>query len=143
MSKSEERILLNRREALLYSATAGLSAAFWKSALASDSIKTAAHQEPGNCSTPRSAVANTQYGKVRGYLDGGVLTFKGIPYGQDTSGANRWLPAKLGRTWTARGRRKPACQCTGRLPDVVPVGTGLAAGRLAGPDPPVPARGGP
>src|ERR1035441_5490670 len=99
MSKSEERILLNRREALLYSATAGLSAAFWKSALASDSIKTAAHQEPGNCSTPRTAVANTQYGKVRGFLDGGVLTFKGIPYGQDTGGANRWLPAKAPKPW--------------------------------------------
>jgi len=49
------------------------------SALASDSTKTAAHQEPGNCSTPRPAIAKTQYGKVRGFGDGGVLTFKRIP----------------------------------------------------------------
>jgi para-nitrobenzyl esterase len=42
----------------------------------------------------------TQYGKVRGYVDGGVYTFKGIPYGQDTGGANRWLPAKPPKRWT-------------------------------------------
>ena len=66
---------------------------------ASDSTKIAAHQEPGGCSTPRSAVAKTQYGKVRGFVDGGVLTFKGIPYGQNTAGENRWLPAKAPKAW--------------------------------------------
>ncbi len=96
MAKS---IVMNRREALLLSATAGLSLATGRSALASDSIKTGAHQEPGNCSTPRSAVANTQYGKVRGFLDGGVLTFKGVPYGQTTAAENRWLPAKPPTLW--------------------------------------------
>ena len=96
MSKS---ILMNRRQALLLSATAGLSIATGRPALASDSIKTGAHQEPGNCSTPRSAVANTQYGKVRGFLDGGVFTFKGVPYGQTTAGENRWLPASRPTPW--------------------------------------------
>ena len=57
-------------------------------------------QQPGHCSTPAAAVATTQYGKVRGYLDGGVLTFKGIPYGQNTGGENRWLPAKPPTPWT-------------------------------------------
>jgi len=100
MSNSENRILLNRREALLMSATAGLGLAMSKQAVASDSVKTGVHQqEPGNCSTPRSAVANTQYGKVRGYVDGGVLTFKGVPYGQNTAGENRWLPAKPPIPW--------------------------------------------
>ena len=87
---------INRRQALLVPASVGMAAA---SAEASDSIKTAAHQGPGNCSTPRAAVANTQYGKVRGYLDGGVFTFKGIPYGQNTGGENRWLPAKPPQPW--------------------------------------------
>jgi para-nitrobenzyl esterase len=64
-----------------------------------DSTKTAAHQEPGNCTTPKSAVAKTQYGKVRGFLDGGVFTFKGVPYGQNTGGENRWLPAKAPKPW--------------------------------------------
>ena len=94
MSDSKNYAPMNRRQALLLPATAGLGAALAQTAKASDSTKTAAHQEPGNCSTPRTAVANTQYGKVRGFLDGGVLTFKGIPYGQDTGGENRWLPAK-------------------------------------------------
>jgi len=94
MSESSTRIVLTRREALLLSASAGVTTAVGKSAFASDSIKTAAHQEPGRVSTPRSAIAKTQYGKVRGFVDGGVLTFKGVPYGQTTAGANRWLPAK-------------------------------------------------
>jgi para-nitrobenzyl esterase len=90
---------LTRREALLLSATAGIGAVAGQSALASDSIKSAAHQEPGNVSTPHSAIAKTQYGKVRGFLDGGVLTFKGVPYGATTAGANRWLPAKSPAPW--------------------------------------------
>ncbi|HUZ93893.1 MAG TPA: carboxylesterase family protein [Edaphobacter sp.] len=100
MSESSNRTILTRREALLLSATAGVSLAAGRSAFASDSIKTAAHQEPGNCSTPRSAVAKTQYGKVRGFVDGGVFTFKGVPYGQTTADANRWLPAKPPTPWT-------------------------------------------
>jgi para-nitrobenzyl esterase len=66
---------------------------------AMDSTKTTAHQEPGNCSTPRTAVANTQDGKVRGFVSGDVFTFKGIPYGQNTGGENRWLPAKPPAPW--------------------------------------------
>ncbi len=92
--------LLNRREALFLSATAGVGLATGGRALASDSIKTGVHQEPGNVSTPRSAVAKTQYGKVRGFLDGGVFTFKGVPYGATTAGANRWLPAQPLKPWS-------------------------------------------
>ena len=101
MSKSSSLtgIQLNRRQALLLSATAGLGAALGGQASAMDSTKTAAHEEPGNCSTPSTAVANTQYGKVRGFVDGGVFTFKGIPYGQTTAGENRWLPAKAPVPW--------------------------------------------
>lgn len=66
----------------------------------SDSIKTGVHQEPGNCSTPRLAIAKTQYGKVRGSLDADVFTFKGVPYGQTTAGENRWLAAKPPKPWT-------------------------------------------
>ena len=92
MAKSSNRTGLTRREALILSATAGVGIAAGTRASASDSIKTAAHQGLGNCSTPRSAVAKTQYGKVRGFLDGGVFTFKGVPHGQTTAGENRWLP---------------------------------------------------
>jgi para-nitrobenzyl esterase len=100
MADSQNRTLLSRREALLLSASAGLTLAARSSALGSDSIKTGVHQqEPGNCSTPRSAVASTECGKVRGFLDGGVFTFKGVPYGQTTAGENRWLPAKPPTPW--------------------------------------------
>jgi para-nitrobenzyl esterase len=102
MSKanSDNGIVLNRREALWLSATTGLGIALARPALASDSIKTGVHQqEPPTCSTPRSAVAKTQYGPVRGFLDGGVFTFKGVPYGQNTGGENRWLPAKAPKPW--------------------------------------------
>jgi para-nitrobenzyl esterase len=100
MSESSSRTIFTRREALLLSATAGVGLAAARPAFASDSIKTATHQEPGNVSTPPSAVAKTQYGKVRGFVDGGVFTFKGVPYGETTAGANRWLPAKPPTPWT-------------------------------------------
>ncbi len=100
MSESSKRNVLTRREALLLSATAGIGVVGGGSGFASDSIKTAARQERGNCSTPASAVAKTQYGKVRGFLDSGVFTFKGVPYGQTTAAANRWLPAKPPAPWT-------------------------------------------
>ena len=88
---------LNRRQALLLPATAGM-AALALPTMSCGGSKTA-ELEPGNCSTPRSAVANTQYGKVRGFVDGGVFTFKGVPYGEDTGGENRWLPAKAPKPW--------------------------------------------
>jgi para-nitrobenzyl esterase len=46
------------------------------------------------------AVVNTAYGKVRGYVMRGINTFLGIPYGADTSGANRFLPPQKPKPWT-------------------------------------------
>ncbi len=121
-SNSLNQSKLNRRQALLLSAAAGLGAALTGTARASDSTKTAAHQAPGGCSTPRSAVASTQYGKVRGYVADDVFTFKGIPYGQPTSGENRWLPAKAPQPWT--GERPTliyGANCPQRLHDFTAV----------------------
>ncbi|GIU79023.1 MAG: carboxylic ester hydrolase [Bryobacteraceae bacterium] len=92
---SESRIRLNRRHALL-TATAGVAG------LAGNTPSDASQREKAagaTCSTPRWAVAKTQYGKVRGYVEDGVLTFKGVPYGADTGGENRWLPAKPPVPW--------------------------------------------
>ncbi len=100
MSDSARRSGLTRREALILSSAAGLGVATTSYA-ASDRAKStaAAHQSAGTISTPRSAIAKTQYGKVRGYLDDGVFIFKGVPYGQTTAAENRWLPAKAPTPW--------------------------------------------
>lgn len=46
------------------------------------------------------ALANTQYGKVKGYQLRGINYFLGIPYGADTSGANRFMPPQKPKPWT-------------------------------------------
>ena len=114
MSKpdSDNRATLNRRQALLLPAAAGLSVAASGATLPAGSAAT---------TTPKSAVAKTQYGKVRGYVSDGVFTFKGIPYGHDTGGENRWLPAKPPKSWDGE---YPALiygpNCPQRLHDWVP-----------------------
>jgi para-nitrobenzyl esterase len=45
------------------------------------------------------AVANTTYGKVRGYQLRGINYFLGIPYGADTSGVNRFMPPQKPAPW--------------------------------------------
>ena len=45
------------------------------------------------------AVADTSLGKVRGFILNGIVAFRGIPYGADTSGARRFLPPEKPRAW--------------------------------------------
>ena len=45
------------------------------------------------------AIANTQYGKVRGYIMRDTYTFLGIPYGASTAGENRFKPAQPPQPW--------------------------------------------
>ena len=46
------------------------------------------------------ALADTQYGKVRGYMLREINYFLGMPYGADTSGANRFMPPQKPKLWT-------------------------------------------
>lgn len=46
------------------------------------------------------AIANTEYGKVRGFILRGITQFWGIPYGADTSGKNRFMPPQKPTPWT-------------------------------------------
>jgi para-nitrobenzyl esterase len=58
-------------------------------------------------SSDTKPVVETQYGKVRGSIRNGIFTFKGIPYGADTGGANRWMMAKKPTPWV--GVRSSTC----------------------------------
>jgi para-nitrobenzyl esterase len=49
--------------------------------------------------TDAQPIVETKYGKVRGSIRGGIYSFKGIPYGADTSGANRFQVAKPPTPW--------------------------------------------
>ncbi len=46
------------------------------------------------------AIAQTEYGKVRGYVLRGIYYFLGMPYGADTSGVNRFMPPRKPKPWT-------------------------------------------
>src|SRR5262245_334849 len=48
----------------------------------------------------KSAVAETQNGRVRGYVRRGIHYFLGVPYGADTSGANRFMAPQKPKPWT-------------------------------------------
>ncbi len=46
------------------------------------------------------AEAQTQYGPVRGFQLRGIYTFRGIPYGDNTAGENRFMPPRPPKPWT-------------------------------------------
>src|SRR6187401_250655 len=100
MSKSRSNgPALNRRDLLRLSTVAGVGAVLPTYGAFANVKGGSAEVPAGTCSTPRSAVAITQYGRVRGYLEDGVLTFKGVPYGATTGGENRWLPGRPPVPW--------------------------------------------
>src|SRR6516164_8427956 len=45
-------------------------------------------------------VAETSFGRVRGVDNGGIKTFKGIPYGASTASVNRFMPPADPAKWT-------------------------------------------
>jgi para-nitrobenzyl esterase len=48
----------------------------------------------------KGAIIETPYGKVKGYRRNGIYTYKGIPYGASTAGANRFMAPKEPKPWT-------------------------------------------
>lgn len=45
-------------------------------------------------------IVETEHGKVRGLLSGGIAVFKGLRYGADTSGRNRFMPPMPVPKWS-------------------------------------------
>jgi para-nitrobenzyl esterase len=54
----------------------------------------------GSASSGPAPVADTRDGKVRGQVVNGINVFRGIPYGGDTSGKNRFMPPTKVEPWT-------------------------------------------
>jgi para-nitrobenzyl esterase len=46
------------------------------------------------------AIAETTYGKVRGFIHKDIYNFLGIPYGANTEGKNRFMPPQKPESWT-------------------------------------------
>jgi len=46
------------------------------------------------------AIAETKYGKVKGFILRGITCYRGIPYGADTSGKNRFMAPQPPKPWT-------------------------------------------
>ena len=50
-------------------------------------------------SAPAAPIAETANGKLRGRTEDGIHVFRGVPYGADTSGKNRFMPPRKPAPW--------------------------------------------
>ena len=62
------------------------------------------------------AIAETVYGKVQGFMLRGIYQFRGIPYGADTSGKNRFMPPQKPDHWN---EKKPAVWWGNTAPQIM------------------------
>jgi para-nitrobenzyl esterase len=95
-TKSIMETLMNRRTLLKSAATLVGAAA---TALPSSEARADA-QEPTVLASAHNAIVDTQCGKVAGYVRKGIFTYKGIPYGDTTEGAGRFLPPRPAKPWS-------------------------------------------
>lgn len=92
----------NRREFLakVGLGTAGMAAApFAMQAASGNTDQQAASDEQILFIGDDIAIANTALGKVRGYQLNGIYTFLGVPYGENTTGKNRFMPPQKPQKW--------------------------------------------
>ncbi|GAA4099286.1 carboxylesterase/lipase family protein [Mucilaginibacter panaciglaebae] len=96
MTKNSRRQFLQK--AGLLTTAAGLS--YVAPAAANPARKPEPAGEGGKVfASANNAVADTRYGKVRGYTRNNILTFKGIPYGAPTGGDNRFMLPQKPKKW--------------------------------------------
>jgi para-nitrobenzyl esterase len=93
---------LDRRRWIQQAATlAGAAAAAAAPVAATSAAVTQTSGASGTrVTTPAAGVVDTTSGKVRGFTRNGVHIFRGIPYGETTEGAGRFLPPQKPKPWT-------------------------------------------
>jgi para-nitrobenzyl esterase len=91
---------LSRRAALGGAAAlAAIEVTLSSAPIAAAEPKRAAQGKAVVVASRNNAVVATSSGSVRGYTRNGIHTFKGIPYSQPTSGANRFMPPVKVTPW--------------------------------------------
>jgi para-nitrobenzyl esterase len=73
---------------------------FLRQSAALTALSAGAWWRPGAAQELRHVEVTTTFGRVRGLDEGGVKTFKGIPYGASTAGAGRFRPPAHPAAWT-------------------------------------------
>lgn len=82
--KSPRRVFLKQSSLLMAGARAALSVPF---------------VAPAARAAPAAPIADTTFGKLRGRTENGIHVFRGVPYGADTSGKNRFMPPQKPAAW--------------------------------------------
>jgi para-nitrobenzyl esterase len=83
---------------------------------------------PLDAQETKFVIADTAYGKIRGVDNSGILTFKGVPYGANTAGANRFMAPAEPAAWTGV---RDALEYGHSAPQTDPVARGGAADALS------------
>jgi para-nitrobenzyl esterase len=98
-----DRVAMKRRTLLKSAAVmVGSVAAAPAFAAGGPDDRTPARSSKGRSIVAGAGVATVEIdaGKVAGYIERGIYTFKGIPYAETTAGANRFLPPKKVKPWS-------------------------------------------
>lgn len=92
----------NRRNFIRTMGAGATGVALGSSALSCSSAQPKDEQDDGQVLFigDNIALADTIYGKVKGYQLRGINYYLGIPYGADTSGSNRFMPPQKPQPWT-------------------------------------------